>query len=379
MKTVRGLLMLLVVAQTVTSFMVALHRSPARPRERALLARSEATRPWKAGVYVLSLAFTMVCLNPPAEAAVAPLADVGLREFLVKDGGELLRLSLPSSMTKDAPINLEMDLGRQCQEALELVKLRLEQVGFSGKKPVWLASLKEVNEANRISNTDALLEKIPKKDMAEANRQLNLLKGSIDALRDAVRNEDIKSTIEVQDRAAKEVRSDEERRTEGWAEGWSEATTRAIPNILSSRFAPNLLQLYNLTLMAMKPGLPYSLPDDIAAGKPTLKGRATVELTIKRPSGAKPFELDDGTKSDQIPLTLIVVGYRAPVTAGNFVDLVNRKFYDNMPINSVDDLFVNCGKPDGGEGFVDPSSKEVRTIPLELFYKKDVTPVWHYR
>jgi hypothetical protein len=67
-------------------------------------------------------------------ASVAPLADVGLREFLVKDGRELLRLSLPSSMTKDAPINLQMDPGRQCQEAVELVRLRLEQVGFSGKK-----------------------------------------------------------------------------------------------------------------------------------------------------------------------------------------------------------------------------------------------------
>lgn len=70
----------------------------------------------------------------PAMASVAPLADVGLREFLVKDGRELLRLSLPSSMTKDAPINLESDPGRQCQEAIELVRLRLEQVGFSGKK-----------------------------------------------------------------------------------------------------------------------------------------------------------------------------------------------------------------------------------------------------
>jgi hypothetical protein len=35
----------------------------------------------------------------------------------------------------------------------------------------------------------------------------------------------------------KKVRSDKERRTEGWAEGWSEATAKASSNLLPSRFA----------------------------------------------------------------------------------------------------------------------------------------------
>ena len=129
----------------------------------------------------------------------------------------------------------------------------------------------------------------------------------------------------------------------------------------------------------MKPGLPYEVPKDVASGLPILKGRATVEMTIRRPKGSKPFTLDDGTKADTLPLSLVVDGYRSPVTAGNFVDLVNRKFYDGLEINSVDDLFVNCGSPPSGlPGFVDPSTTKLRTIPLELFYKKDVSPVWHY-
>ena len=47
-------------------------------------------------------------LQPPAvSAAVAPLADVGLREFLVKDGKQFLRLALPTSLpATDDPVKL---------------------------------------------------------------------------------------------------------------------------------------------------------------------------------------------------------------------------------------------------------------------------------
>ena len=49
---------------------------------------------------------------PEVSAAVAPLADVGLREFLVKDGKEFLRLGLPTSLpTSEDPAKLG-DTGR---------------------------------------------------------------------------------------------------------------------------------------------------------------------------------------------------------------------------------------------------------------------------
>lgn len=287
---------------------------------------------------LLSMALTLLLLlnssPPPAYASVAPLADVGLREFLVKDSSQLLRLSLPSSMTKGAPINLEVDPGRQAQEAIELVRLRLEQVGFSGKKPVWIACLKEVNEANKIANSDTLLNTVPKKDLSKANALLEELKTDIDNLRDAVRNEDIKSTISTQAKAAD--------------------------------------TLYELRLLSMKPGLPFDLSSD-AAGRPVLKGRAVVNAVFKHGSGGKEFTLDDGSKSDTLELTMVIDGYRAPVTGGNFVDLVNKKHYDGMVINSVDDLFVNAGSSGGYS-----ENGKVRTIPLEIFYKKDTSPTYHY-
>lgn len=40
-------------------------------------------------------------------------------------------------------------------------------------------------------------------------------------------------------------------------------------------------------------------------------------------------------------------GYNAPVTAGNFIDLVNRKFYDGLTIQRADGFIVQTGDPDG--------------------------------
>lgn len=44
---------------------------------------------------------------------------------------------------------------------------------------------------------------------------------------------------------------------------------------------------------------------------------------------------------------IVVDGYNAPVTAGDFVDLVERKFYDGMEIQRADGFVVQTGKPDG--------------------------------
>ena len=68
---------------------------------------------------------------------------------------------------------------------------------------------------------------------------------------------------------------------------------------------------------------------------------------------------------------------------GNFVDLVQRRFYDSMPFQKVEQLTVQTGSPKGsgaddggGGGFVDPATGRLRTVPLELFYKSDSQPVY---
>jgi peptidylprolyl isomerase len=105
---------------------------------------------------------------------------------------------------------------------------------------------------------------------------------------------------------------------------------------------------------------PFEVPAEYS-NLPQLKGRATIEITT--------------TKGK---VTLVTDGYNAPVTAGNFVDLVDRKFYDGLPFTRVDDAFVlQVGDPEGdATGFVDPKTKELRTIPMEIRVDGEPEPVY---
>ena len=110
----------------------------------------------------------------------------------------------------------------------------------------------------------------------------------------------------------------------------------------------------------MVQGYPFETPEEYSY-LPQLKGRATIE-----------FETNKGT------LTAVVDGYSAPITAGNFVDLVQRGFYDDMPfIRAEDNYVLQTGDPEGAEeGFIDPKTNAYRAIPLEILVKGDSEPVY---
>ena len=112
------------------------------------------------------------------------------------------------------------------------------------------------------------------------------------------------------------------------------------------------------TLMVQ--GFPYEVPAEYS-NLPQLKGRATIALKT--------------TKGD---MTAVVDGYSAPVTAGNFVDLVQRGFYNNMPFNRAEDFYIlQTGDPEGPEvGFVDPQTQQYRAIPLEILAQGDREPTY---
>jgi cyclophilin family peptidyl-prolyl cis-trans isomerase len=58
----------------------------------------------------------------------------------------------------------------------------------------------------------------------------------------------------------------------------------------------------------------------------------------------------------------------APITAGNFLDLVGRGFYNGLTFHRYEPGFVIQGgdpKGDGTGSFVDPQTNSVRHIPLE--------------
>lgn len=90
---------------------------------------------------------------------------------------------------------------------------------------------------------------------------------------------------------------------------------------------------------------------------PRLEGKATVVMTVKGE-----------------PITIEIDGENAPITAGNFVDLVKKGFYDGLTFHRVvrepQPFVVQGGDPKGNGtgGYIDPNSrpKTERRIPLEI-------------
>ncbi|KAH0881750.1 hypothetical protein HID58_069144 [Brassica napus] len=82
----------------------------------------------------------------------------------------------------------------------------------------------------------------------------------------------------------------------------------------------------------MVDGFPYDVPEEYR-NMPLLKGRATVDMKVK---------IKDNPNLEDCVFRIVLDGYNAPVTAGNFVDLVERHFYDGMEIQRSDG-FVELG------------------------------------
>ncbi|MEO1148241.1 MAG: peptidylprolyl isomerase [Cyanobacteria bacterium J06638_22] len=107
---------------------------------------------------------------------------------------------------------------------------------------------------------------------------------------------------------------------------------------------------------------------------PRLSGEATVQLTV------------NGS-----PIVIQVNGNDAPITAGNFIDLVNRGVYNNLVFHRVvrdpQPFVVQGGDPQGSDpnfpasrlgtgGFIDPATQRERQIPLEIKPEGASEPVY---
>jgi peptidyl-prolyl cis-trans isomerase B (cyclophilin B) len=104
--------------------------------------------------------------------------------------------------------------------------------------------------------------------------------------------------------------------------------------------------------------------------QPRLNGKATVVLTVKGQ-----------------PITIEVNGTDAPLTAGNFVDLVKRGVYLGTVFHRVVPGFVaqggdpysklqNAPGPVGSGGFMDPKTNQPRNIALEIWPEGASAPVY---
>ena len=121
------------------------------------------------------------------------------------------------------------------------------------------------------------------------------------------------------------------------------------PGFIRSRRS-TLSRIGDVEALLVDDGFERDIPSEFDA-LPRLQGRAT--LTIRTTQG---------------DLTTIVDGYNAPLTAGAFVDLALRGFYDGLPFIRAEDFYVlQSGDPDGPDiGYIDPKTKRERHVPLEI-------------
>lgn len=119
--------------------------------------------------------------------------------------------------------------------------------------------------------------------------------------------------------------------------------------------------------------LPTATADQFS-NLPRLEGEATVEMTVKGEV-----------------ISIKVDGANAPITAGNFVDLVNRGVYNGLVFHRVvlepQPFVVQGGDPQskdasfpverlGTGSFVDPTTSLPRYIPLEIKPEGQEQPIY---
>ncbi|MBF2006004.1 peptidylprolyl isomerase [Chlorogloeopsis fritschii PCC 9212] len=186
----------------------------------------------------------------------------------------------------------------------------------------WGAVSKDVGKASRIlNNPSQVLASVPDERKPKAEALISELKSGVNELQELAQAKDKEKV--------KEKRAD-------------------------------LLNLVGELEELMVEGFPFEVPEQYS-NLPQLKGRATVEV-----------------KTNKGTVTLVVDGYSAPVTAGNFVDLVQRGFYNGLEFTRSEESYVlQTGDPPGKEvGFIDPKTGKYRAIPLEYLVEGDKEPTY---
>ncbi|MEG3906189.1 peptidylprolyl isomerase [Microcoleus sp. B4-C5] len=203
------------------------------------------------------------------------------------------------------------------------LQISLEDIGNHIRSKRWGPISSDVSKASRILNLreSDILESIPDAKKPEAEALVAGVKEAIAELEKAVEAKDREKVIELKPTIL--------------------GTVGEIEELMVTKF-------------------PFEVPAKYA-NLPQLKGRATVAV-----------------QTEKGEITVVVDGYSAPVTAGNFVDLVDRGFYDGLPfIRSEESYVLQTGDPEGKEeGFIDPATGKYRNIPLEVLVREEKEPIY---
>jgi peptidylprolyl isomerase len=205
---------------------------------------------------------------------------------------------------------------RKLQSSLEDISNQLR----ANKR--WGAVSNDLKQAARIlDNPKQILSSVPESRQPQAETWINELKSGITELEEVVKTKQKEATLAGRSK---------------------------------------LLNIVSLLEESMVKEFPFEVPAEYN-NLPQLKGRATIAFTTSKGN-----------------LTVVVDGYSAPVTAGNFVDLVQRGFYNGLEFTRSEESYVlQTGDPKGKEvGFIDPITNKYRAIPLEILVEGEKEPTY---
>lgn len=109
-----------------------------------------------------------------------------------------------------------------------------------------------------------------------------------------------------------------------------------------------------------------ALRQPVAAKLLTLDHQLIAAAKKKNLSTSDPLVLMETSKGT---IKMQIYQKDAPITAGNFIDLVQRGFYNGLTFHRVDPGFIIQGGDPKGNGtgtFIDPQTRTERQIPLEI-------------
>lgn len=113
------------------------------------------------------------------------------------------------------------------------------------------------------------------------------------------------------------------------------------------------------------PGLPFLLPAQYKE-YPRFTGRGVVEFIIKKGGGSTFFPASGGEAKNVAKLKVVVDGYSAPLTAGNFVKLVIDGAYDGIGVKCTDQAVVS-----------DNENKDIGySVPIEVMPSGEFEPLY---
>eukprot|EP00250_Pteridium_aquilinum_P016844 c23319_g1_i1 orf=434-1741(-) len=136
------------------------------------------------------------------------------------------------------------------------------------------------------------------------------------------------------------------------------------PDKVSIRLASSLESVAQLELL-QAPGLPFLVPNEYQQ-YPRLTGRATVEFNVKRSDGSKFTVAAGGGPKDTGMIEVVLDGYSAPITAGNFANLVLKGAYDGITLRATEQAVLSDNE----------RSETGTTLPIEIMPAGEFQPLY---